>query len=86
MRKRLHRQKAKLRQLKEERKALDASRKLLDELLSMAQEDAVAKAAAGNQSGPTTITVSNVTFGKDNKGYQAGHVVGGDFRGMRFGG
>jgi hypothetical protein len=32
-------------QLKEELKALDASRKLLDELLSKAQEDAVAKAA-----------------------------------------
>ena len=32
-----------LRQLEEERKALDASRKLLDELLPKAQEDVVAK-------------------------------------------
>ena len=36
-----------LQQLKEERKALDASRKLLDELLSKAQEDAVAKQLQG---------------------------------------
>lgn len=75
-----------LRQLEEERKALDASRKLLDELLSKAREDSVAKAAVGNQSGSTTVTVGSVTFGKDNKGYQAAHVAGGDFRGMRFGG
>lgn len=39
-----------LQQLKEECKALDASRKLLEELLSKVQEDAVAKAAAGNRS------------------------------------
>jgi hypothetical protein len=75
-----------LRQLEEERIALDASRKLLDELLYKAQEDVVAKASAGNQSGSTTVTVGNVTFGKDNKGYQAGSITGGDFRGMRFGG
>ena len=75
-----------LRQLQEERKALHAARKLLDELISKAQEDAVAKAAAGNQSGSTTVTVGSVTFGKDNKGYQAAHVAGGKFRGMRLGG
>ena len=75
-----------LRQLEEERKALGASRKLLDKLLSKAQEDAVAKEAAGNQSGSTIVTIGNVTFGKGNKGYQAGSIAGGDFSGMRFGG
>jgi hypothetical protein len=74
-----------LRQLEEERKALDASRKLLDELLSKSQEEAIAK-AAGKQNGPTTMTVGNVKFGNNNKGYQAGHISGGDFSGMKFGG
>ena len=68
-----------LRQLQEERKALDASRKLLDELLSKAQEEAVAK-AAGNQSGSTTVT-----FGAQNSGFQAGTISGG-VSGISFGG
>ena len=59
-----------LRQLKE-RKALDASRKLLDEPLVKAQEEAVAK-AAGNQS-----SVTMVTFGDYNSGIQAGSITGG---------
>ncbi|KAI9854591.1 MAG: hypothetical protein M1813_000942 [Trichoglossum hirsutum] len=42
-----------LRQLEEERKALDTSRKLLDELLSKSQKEAVAK-AAGNEGSSTT--------------------------------
>ncbi|KAF2802609.1 uncharacterized protein BDZ99DRAFT_512429 [Mytilinidion resinicola] len=50
-----------LRQLKEERKAVSASQRLLDELLSKTQEDAVAKAAAKNQGISTTVT--SVTFG-----------------------
>ena len=74
-----------LRQLEEERKALDTSRKLLNELLSKSQEEAVAK-ASGKQNGLSTMTVGNVTFGSDNKGYQAGHIAGGDFSGMIFGG
>jgi len=61
-----------LRQLEEERKALDASRKLLDELLAKSQEDAVAKAANGGQSTSTTIT-----FGNQNSGFQAGVIHGG---------
>jgi hypothetical protein len=48
-------------QLEEERKALDASWKLLDELLSKAQEEAVAKVVAGNQSNLITVT-----FGDQN--------------------
>jgi hypothetical protein len=61
-----------LRQLEEARKALDASRKLLDELLAKSQEDAVAKAALGGQSTSTTIT-----FGNQNSGFQAGVIHGG---------
>lgn len=68
-----------LRQLKEELKALDASRKLLDELLSKSQEEAVAK-AAGNQSHSTTVT-----FGDYNSGFQAGTITGG-VSGISFGG
>lgn len=60
-----------LRQLEEERKALDVSRKLLDELLSKSQEEAVAK-AAGNQSHSITMT-----FGDHNSGFQAGTITGG---------
>jgi peptidoglycan hydrolase CwlO-like protein len=60
-----------LRQLEGERKALDASRKLLDELLAKAQEDAVAK-VAGNQASSTTVT-----FGDHNSGFQAGNISGG---------
>lgn len=37
-----------LRQLDEERKALESSRKLLEELLSKSQEEAIARATAGN--------------------------------------
>lgn len=59
------------RQLEEERRALDASRKLLEELLSKSQEEAVAKAAAKNQSGSTTNT-----FGSYNEGIQAVTING----------
>ena len=68
-----------LRQLEEERKALDASRKLLNELLSKSQEEAVAK-AAGNQSYSTMVT-----FGDHNSGFQAGTITGG-VSGTIFGG
>jgi peptidoglycan hydrolase CwlO-like protein len=68
-----------LRQLEGEREALDAARKLLDELLAKAQEEAVAK-VAGNQAGSTTVT-----FGDHNSGFQAGNISGG-VSGLSFGG
>jgi hypothetical protein len=68
-----------LRQLEEERNAISVSRKLLDELLSKAQEEAVAQAAAGNKSGSTTVT-----FGADNRGFQAG-TISGAVSGLTFG-
>jgi TolA-binding protein len=49
-----------IQQLKEERKALQASRALLDKLLLKAQEEAVAKAAAKSLDSSTTVTA---TFG-----------------------
>jgi hypothetical protein len=67
-----------LRQLEEERKALDISRKLLTELQAKAQEDAVAK-AAGNRNNFTTVT-----FGDNNLGFQAGTIHGG-VNGLNFG-
>jgi len=69
-----------LRQLEEERKALAASRKLLDELMSKFQEEAVAKAGAENQERLTTMT-----FGDQNSGFQAG-VINGGASGISFGG
>ena len=60
-----------LRQLEEEFQGLKASLKLLNELLSKAQEEAVAK-AAGNQIGSTTVT-----FSAPNSGFQAGNINGG---------
>lgn len=69
-----------LRQLESEREALSASRKLLEELLFKAQEEAVAKVAAGNQG-----TSATVTFGNQNSGFQAG-VVNGGISGLTFGG
>jgi len=60
-----------LQQLEEEREALNASRKVLDELLSKSKEEAVAKAAAENQSHSTTAT-----FGNQNSGFQAGSIYG----------
>lgn len=72
-----------LQQLEEERKALEASRTLLDELLSKAQEEAVATAAAKSQDSSTTVT--NLTFGDQNSGQQAGVINGGVY-GAVFGG
>jgi hypothetical protein len=68
-----------LRQLEEELKGVKASQKLLNELLSKSQEEAVAK-AAGNQSGSITVT-----FGAQNSGFQAGNINGG-VSGIDFGG
>lgn len=71
-----------LQQLEEERKALGASRTLLEKLLSKAQEDAVAKATAKSQDSSTTVTT--VTFGEQNSGQQAG-VINGGVHGAVFG-
>ncbi|KAF2259710.1 hypothetical protein CC78DRAFT_524459 [Lojkania enalia] len=60
-----------LQQLEEERKALDVSRKLLDELLAKSKENAIAKAALRSQGASTTIT-----FGDYNSGLQAGVIHG----------
>ena len=68
-----------LRQLEEELKAVKASQKLLNELLSKSQEETVAR-AAGNQSRSTTVT-----FGNQNSGFQAGTINGG-VSGISFGG
>jgi hypothetical protein len=68
-----------LRQLEEELKGVKASQKLLNELLSKSQEEAVAK-AAGNQSCSITVT-----FGAQNSGFQAGNINGG-VSGINFGG
>jgi hypothetical protein len=68
-----------LRQLEEELEAAKASQKLLNELLSKSQEEAVAK-AAGNLSPSTTVT-----FGDQNSGFQAGTINGG-VSGISFGG
>jgi hypothetical protein len=51
-----------LQKLEEERKALEKTRTLLDELLSKAQEDAVAKATAKNQGSLTTVTTVTLTI------------------------
>lgn len=68
-----------LKQLEEEFKGVQASQRLLNELLSKAQEDAVTK-AAGSQSVSTTVT-----FGAQNSGIQVGINNGGVF-GNNFGG
>ena len=63
-----------LRQLEEERKALEVSRTLLDELLLKAQEEAVSKAAAKAPDSPTNVRAS---FGNNIRDFQAGLVNGG---------
>ena len=68
-----------LRQLEEELKGAKASQKLLTELLSKSQEEAIAK-AAGNQTGSFTVS-----FGAQNSGFQAGNINGG-VSGINFGG
>lgn len=68
-----------LRQLEEELRGAKASQKLLNELLSKSQEEAVAK-VAGVQTGSFTVS-----FGAQNSGFQAGNINGG-VSGMSFGG
>jgi len=66
-------------QIDEELKGVKASQKLLNELLSKSQEEAITK-AMGNQT--CSITVS---FGAQNSGFQTGNINGGVSR-INFGG
>ncbi|KUJ24021.1 uncharacterized protein LY89DRAFT_572503 [Mollisia scopiformis] len=68
-----------LRQLEEELKGVKASQKLLGELLSKSQEEAVARAAKPQSSSITA------TFGAQNSGFQVGNINGG-VSGIKFGG
>jgi uncharacterized protein involved in exopolysaccharide biosynthesis len=69
-----------MRQLREVLSRVEASQKLLNELLCKSQEEAVAKAAGhSNQNGPTTVT-----FGANNSGFQANYINGG-VSGLSFG-
>lgn len=67
-----------LRQLEEERKALNTAQKLLEELLAKSHEQAIGKAAL-IQSGSSTVN-----FGDNNSGFQAGSIAGG-VSGISFG-
>jgi len=69
-----------LKKIGEELKALSSSRNMLGELLSKAQEDAIAKATAERQTGSTTVTL-----GTHNSGFQAG-IINGPISGISFGG
>jgi hypothetical protein len=67
-------------QIKNKLKALNASRKLLGELLLKVQENAVVKAAKESQTRFTTVT-----FGTQNSGFQIG-ISNGTISGISFGG
>ncbi|TGO25600.1 hypothetical protein BPAE_0076g00010 [Botrytis paeoniae] len=67
-----------VRQFEEELLGMKASQKLLNQLLSKSQEEAVAK-AAGYQNGSTTVT-----FGSHSSGFQAG-IINGGVSGTTFG-
>lgn len=69
-----------VKQIEEERAALGSSRKLLEELLSKAREDVIARAASENQNRST-----EVTFGNNNSGFQIG-ISNGPISGISFGG
>jgi len=69
-----------VKQIEEERAALDCSRELLKELLSKAREDVIARAARESQDRST-----RVTFGNKNSGFQAG-IINGSISGISFGG
>jgi hypothetical protein len=56
-----------VKQIEAERSALDSSRKLLEELLSKAKEEAILRAASERQSRST-----HMTFGNQGKGFQIG--------------
>jgi hypothetical protein len=69
-----------LEQIEDERTALDSPRKLLQELLSKAREEAIAKAANESQNLSTQIS-----FGTQNAGFQIG-ISNGPISGISFGG
>lgn len=69
-----------LEQIKEEQIALSSSRNLLQQLLSMAQEEVTSRAASESQSRRT-----QATFGKQNAGFQIG-ISNGPISGISFGG
>jgi hypothetical protein len=56
-----------VKQIEEERSALDSTRKLLEELLLKAKEEAIVRAASESQNRST-----HVTFGNQGKGFQIG--------------
>lgn len=66
-------------QMQQAHNALDTSRKLLNELLSKSQEEAVMKATSGKASHSTSVT-----FGDNNSGLQAG-TINGALSGISFG-
>lgn len=71
------------RQLEEELEGVKASQKLLNELLSKSQEEAIAKGGRSqsqSQSGSITIT-----FGNNSSGFNAG-IINGGVSGNTFGG
>jgi len=69
-----------VKQIEEERTALGCLRKLLEELLSKARQDVIARAASEGQKRST-----EVTFGSNNSGFQAG-IINGPIGGISFGG
>ncbi|KAF2807031.1 uncharacterized protein BDZ99DRAFT_422403 [Mytilinidion resinicola] len=69
-----------VKQVEEEQAALSCSRKLLEELLSKAREDVIAKAASESQE-----RLTRVTFGNNNSGFQVG-IINGPISGISFGG
>ncbi|OCK85163.1 hypothetical protein K432DRAFT_343639 [Lepidopterella palustris CBS 459.81] len=68
-----------VKQIEEEQVALGGSRTLLEELLSKAREDFIARAASESKKRST-----GVTFGNSNSGFQAGVVIG-PISGVTFG-
>jgi hypothetical protein len=66
-----------LQTFEEQQKAMEESHRILNELLSKAQEEVVAKAALQTQGSSTTVT--RVTFGDHNLGQQVGVINGGTF-------
>ncbi|KAL9580856.1 MAG: hypothetical protein Q9212_004239 [Teloschistes hypoglaucus] len=71
-------------QFEEERRALNASRKVLEELLSKSTEEAIAKATAAKNHSHYSAT-STTTFGNLNSGFQA-RSIHGAVSGLTFGG
>jgi DNA-binding transcriptional regulator GbsR (MarR family) len=67
-----------VKQIEQERSALDSSRKLLEELLSKAKEEAIVRAVSESQNRST-----HITFGNQGKGFQIG-INNGPISGINF--